>query len=92
MVEITVVFGYKKYESYYMENKKIINNNFSDDQICELSQSVIEIYGSNLPVDQLDESIHLILEDISGIELISTQEIQLLISQIREQYYDKTSP
>ena len=88
MVEITVVFGYKKYESYYMENKKIINNNFSDDQICELSQSVIEIYGSNLPVDQLDESIHLILEDISGIELISTQEIQLLISQIREQYYD----
>ena len=92
MVEITVVFGYKKYESYYMENKKIINNNFSDDQICELSQSVIEIYGSDLSVNQLDESIYLILENISGMELISTQEIQLLISQIKEKYYGKTQP
>ena len=75
-----------------MENKKLINNNFSDDQIGELSQSIIEIYGSDLPPDDLNELINMILENISGIELISTQETQLLISQIKEKYYGKKSP
>ena len=73
-----------------MENKKFNNSNFSNEQIFDLSQTIIETYGSDLSPNDLSESINLILEDIPGVELISTQEIQLLISQIREQYYDKT--
>ena len=89
---LSVVFWGYKLEGYYMENKKFNNSNLSDDQIGELSQTIIEIYGSDLSPDDLSESIYLILENISGMELIFTQEIQLLISQIREKYYGNTSP
>ena len=61
---------------------------FTDSQIKELAVSIVDMYGSDLPLDEVNESIYIVLEDIPGIELLSSRKIQSLITQIRSQYYD----
>jgi len=88
-VSIAVVFLCDEKDGLSMANENSINNCFSVDQIKELSTYVIDVYGTDLPLEKLNESIYLVMENIPGIELISLQEIQLLISQIRNQYHEQ---
>lgn len=74
-----------------MANKKSINNSFTDNQVKELSSYIIDMYGTDLSLEELNESIYLVMENISGMETESTQTIQSLISQIRKQYYEQTN-
>ncbi len=59
----------------------------SDDQLQELTIIIVDQYGNGLPKNELEESIALVLEDVPGFELVSTQTIQQVIEQVRR-YYD----
>lgn len=73
-----------------MTNEKPINNYLTDNQIEELSIYIIDTYGTDLSLEELNESIFLVMENITGMENESTQIIQSLILQIRNQYYEQT--
>jgi len=88
--ELCVVFFDDWFDGLYMADKNSINEFVSLNQIKELSLYILEVYGTDLPLEELNESIYLVMEDVPGIESISVQEIQLLNSQIRNQYYDET--
>ena len=70
-----------------MANEKSIKDYFTKDQINELSKYIVEMYGTDLPLEKLNESIYLVMENVPGNELVSTRIIQSTISQIRNQYY-----
>ena len=70
-----------------MAIKKHFKSLLSRDQIKSLSEYIVDLYGTDLPLEELDESIYLVLENVPGIELVSTRIIQSTISQIRNQYY-----
>lgn len=72
-----------------MANQSSINNFLSQDQIKELTLYILDSYGTDLSFKELNESIYLVMENITGLEIESTQIIQSLISQIRNQYYDE---
>lgn len=74
-----------------MANKKSINNSFTDNQVKELSSYIIDMYGTDLPLEELNESICLAMENITGMETESNKTIQSLISQIRKQYYEQAN-
>lgn len=72
-----------------MAKDKSIANRFTNNQVKELTKHIIESCGYELPSNELNESIYLALENVPGVELISTRRIQLLTTQIRNQYYDE---
>ena len=71
-----------------MTNQKHIECFLSNEQICELVTFVIEQFGIDLSGDELTESIHLVLEDVPGIEVESDQDIHRLLNQVRNLYHD----
>lgn len=87
---LTVVFYCEWFDGFYMTNEKPINNHFTDNQIEKLSIYIIDNYGSDLSLKELNESIYLVMENITGLETESKEIIQSLISQIRNQYYEQT--
>jgi len=72
-----------------MKSYSFINNLLSEIQIKELSNTVLYMYGNDLSLDELTESIYLLMENIPGIDLISTQKLQSINSQIRNQYHEE---
>ena len=73
----------------YMTSRIQFQCFLSDDQIHELVDVVIEQFGTGLSGNELVESIRLVMEDIPGIEMESTQEIQCVVNQIRSHYHDQ---
>ena len=61
----------------------------SVDQIEELVRYIIEEFGTGLSQEELDESIGVVMENVPGLELESTQEIQRLVESIRRKYDDE---
>lgn len=72
-----------------MVNRTIDYEILNDDQLHGLAITVLDLYGVGLPMEELEESIALVLEDVPGFELASTQTIQYVINQVRR-YYDDT--
>ena len=62
----------------------------SDDQIHELVRYIIDEFGIGLSPEELGESIGVVMENVPGLELASTREIQHLTKLIRRQYDDQT--
>ena len=58
-------------------------------QIDELVRYIIDEFGSGLSQEELDESIGVVMENVPGLELESTQEIQRLVESIRRKYDDE---
>lgn len=85
---IPVVFCDEASEGIHMTNQKEINH-FTPEHIRELSEAVVEISGSDLSEEELNELIFLILEDVSGVELLSIHETESLLLKIKEYYYDQ---
>ena len=86
---MTVVFGSKWFDGFYMVKRNHIQEKLNDVQLHELAIIILDVYGSGLPKDELEESIALVLEDIPGFELATTQTIQRVISQVRRYYDDE---
>lgn len=61
----------------------------TDEQILELVYAVTEQFGTGLSGNELVESIRLVMEDVPGIEMESTQEIHCVVNQIRILYHDQ---
>ena len=61
----------------------------SEDQICELVKYIFEEFGSGLSQEELDESTGVVMENVPGLELESTQELQRLVESIRRKYDDE---
>jgi hypothetical protein len=61
----------------------------TDDQIDELVRYLVGEFGLGLSGDELGDSIRLVMENIPGIELVSTQTIHQWVNQIRERYDDE---
>ena len=76
------------FDSPRMTNQKHIECFLSNEQIRELVMFVIEQLGIDLSGDELTESIHLVLEDVPGIESESDQDIHRLLNQVRNIYHD----
>jgi hypothetical protein len=60
----------------------------SSEQVKELAQYLLDEYGPDLTGQRLTDGVLLVLEDIAGYELTDEEAIQLILNQIREQYYD----
>jgi hypothetical protein len=74
-----------------MTNETLIHpESLSDDQLDQLVRFLIDEFGVGLSGDELDESIGLVMENIPGFELVSTQTIHRLVNQIRSRYDDET--
>jgi len=58
-------------------------------QIEDLVRYIIDEFGSGLSPEELDESIGVVMENVPGLELESTQEIQRLVESIRRKYDDE---
>ena len=74
-----------------MANQKHNQCFLTNNQIHELSNVVTEQYGFDLPRDELVDAIRLVMEDIPGIEIVSTQEIHHVTNLIRNLYNDHIS-
>ena len=61
----------------------------SVDQIQELARYIVDEFGSGLSQEELDESIGVVMENVPGLELESTQENQQLVESIRRKYDDE---
>ena len=59
------------------------------DQLEELVRYIVDEFGSDLSQEELDESIGVVMENVPGLELESTQEIQRLVESIRRKYDDE---
>ena len=70
-----------------MANENHTPEFLTDDQLHDLVIIIRDQFGIGLPTDELEESISLVLEDVPGFELVSTQTIQRVINQVRR-YYD----
>ena len=70
-----------------MANKKHSKSSLTQEQIKSLSEYIVEVYGTGLPEEELVESISVVLEDVPGFELVSSQSVQCVINQIRNQYH-----
>ena len=70
-----------------MTNETLIHpESLSDDQLDQLVRFLIDEFGVGLSGDELDESIGLVMENIPGFELVSTQTIHQWVNQIRSRY------
>ena len=65
------------------------HDQLSVDQIEELVRYIIDEFGSDLSLEELDESIGVVMENVPGLELESTREIQRLVESIRRKYDDE---
>ncbi len=74
-----------------MVNKKHNQQFLTNNQLQDLTDVVTEQFGFDLPKDELIDAIRLVLEDIPGIEIVSTQDIQIAINQVRYLYNVKTN-
>jgi len=63
----------------------------TDQQIHELAMIVFEESGACLTGDELDEEIHLLLEDVAGFETASAKAVRRVINQIRNHYHVASS-
>ncbi len=61
----------------------------SVDQIEELVRYIVDEFGSGLSLEELDESIGVVMENVPGLELESTQGLQRLVESIRRIYDDE---
>ena len=61
-------------------------NGFTHAQIQHLAQYLLEDYSPDLTSQRLTDAILLVFEDIAGFELADEVAMNLIISQIREQY------
>ena len=61
----------------------------SVDQVEQLARYIIDEFGSGLSQEGLDESIGVVMENVPGLELESTQIIQRLVESIRRKYDDE---
>ena len=61
----------------------------SVDQIEDLVRYIIDEFGSGLSLEELDESIGVVMENVPGLELESTREFQQLVESIRRKYDDE---
>jgi hypothetical protein len=55
------------------------SNRLSVDQIERLVRYIIDEFGSGLSQEELDESISVVMENVPGIELESTPEMERLL-------------
>jgi hypothetical protein len=60
----------------------------SSEQVKELAQYLLDEYGPDLTGQGLTDGVLLVLEDIAGYEFANEEVVQLILNQIREQYYD----
>jgi len=74
-----------------MVNKKHNQRFLTNNQLQDLTDVVTEQFGSHLPKDELIDAIQLVMENIPGIETVSTQDIQIVINQVRYLYNVKTN-
>lgn len=72
-----------------MTNKESIYENITEYQVKELAEYILDVDGSGLSLNELTESVYLVMEDISGIDSLSVHKSQLINSLIRNQYYEK---
>ena len=70
-----------------MAIEKTNESPLTQEQIRSLSEYIVDVYGTRLPEEELVESILVVMEDIPGFELASSQSVQCVINQIRNQYY-----
>jgi len=70
-----------------MATKEHYESLLTQKQIKSLSEYIVDVYGTGLPEEELVESISVVLEDVPGFELVSSQSVQCVINQIRNQYY-----
>ena len=59
----------------------------TDQQIQSLAQIIIDEYGKNLSLNDLNEQIYLLLENTAGLEDLSEQSLSLIVNQIRSEYH-----
>lgn len=74
-----------------MVNKKHNQRFLTNIQLQDLTDVVTEQFGSNLPKVELIDAIQLVMENIPGIETVSTQDIQIIVNQVRYLYNVKTN-
>ena len=60
----------------------------TDDQLNDIARAIAEGYGFELTEDEVLEVAGFALEDISGLELLSSKHFELLIIDIKGRYYD----
>ena len=70
-----------------MANEKTNQSFLSEEQVSSISFFITDSYGSGLPCQQLMDLIYLVLEDVPGIEMESTQSVQETVKQIKDHYY-----
>jgi hypothetical protein len=89
-VELPVVFLGQWLDGLHMATDHEFHiETLSEDQICELVKYIIDEFGSGLSQEELDESIGVVMENVPGLELESTQELQRLVESIRRKYDDE---
>ena len=89
-VELAVVFLGHRLDGLRMANEDELHlKQLSVDQIEELVRYIVDEFGSGLSQEELDESIGVVMENVPGLELESTQEIQRLVESIRRKYDDE---
>ena len=90
MVEFDVVFlGYWLDGLHMATEDEFHLDPLSNGQIHELARYIIDEFGTGLSPEELDESIGVVMENIPGLELASTRQIQQLTKLIRRQYDDQ---
>lgn len=60
----------------------------SSKQIQQLARYLLDEYGPDLTGQRLTDCALLVLENIAGYEMADSKETNLILNQIREQYYD----
>jgi hypothetical protein len=70
---------------------RIIMSVFTEDQLSNIVNMLIDRYGSQLSGSELLEVIGLILENISGFETADSESLTEMINDIRNRYYESTS-
>ncbi len=69
-------------------NHEVTNNTaLSVDQQKALVEIISDQSGHNLPHDEFTDQVLLLLEDISGFEMISDSESQTIINQLWSKYH-----
>jgi len=89
-VELAVVFVGQWLDGLHMATEDEFHlKQLSVDQIEELVRYIVDEFGSGLSLEELDESIGVVMENVPGLELESTQGLQRLVESIRRIYDDE---
>lgn len=68
-----------------------MKTDLTEQQIHDLAVIVFEENGPSLKGDELDEQIHMLLEDVAGFEMASETTVRRVINEIRKHYYVTSS-